>query len=256
MARNQFDVMYETNGFSEWEKLLDINNIPTEDSAADTSDVTEKDVQKNKAGEVVVQKLLSEFIHPNDGTFASGYECQTYFPDDIHLMTASHERRLLVEPYEHVIADGSMCSPRPCAMGEECLGRSNLIKQREQCGGGRILMECLFTVEYDAFLRTGQLPQTTKCCVLCMRQHILSCFLWSLHTDTEKIQKRCLTINPYVNPKGCADGYSSTIPFDDKERACMMGPVAVNKLNEFFWVKKNNHWTVDQSAIEYKNPNF
>ncbi len=241
---------FVVDGYNEWEELL--KKVSDESDEPGDVDATTRENSRNT--KQIYTTILDNFMHPNDGTHATGLESQAYVPDDLHYMPASLERQLLVEPVEHALADGGVATPRQCLMASECLGKSPYIQNSEGAGGGRVLMELMFPGEHTAFLQTGELPAAHKSCVLCMRQHILACYIWSMHVDHQKIAKRRLTINPYVNPVNVPDGYHSdyVIPFANRETACMLGPVAVNRLSEFKWVRLNNAWRVDQSAIEYR----
>ena len=246
MQKNVFDL----DDRSEWRKLFSLMQEPDENV-----ETSEDARDPNKGAHDTITRMLDGFIHPNDRTSFATAANDSYFPDDVHVVCASTENELLCEPHDVPIADGTIGRMRPCVMNDECVGKSELIQNHES-SGGKIMREMLFPNELQKFKNTGELPKEPKCCVLCMRQHIFTAYLWCMHEpNKEKMKKKDLVLNCYVNPINCEEGYDEkfAIPLSScPQWSFMIGPVVTNRLSLMRWVKSGDVWYVDQSALLWK----
>lgn len=232
---------------AEWKAMLDFSDVATNED-----ETTVAEVDANRANHAVLGRLIQSLTQKLDNS-SSG----NHFLTEIPICSASHESKLLSEPYEQPLPDGSLASMRPCVCGDECLGFHEGIQNRDMCGGGCVLREMLFPDELKKFETTGELPTSPKACVLCHRQQTLQVYLMCQGANSsEKVKFGDMHINLYINPKNCQDGYFEqyTIPFaENLGWTYMLGPVVINKFSKYKWVKRNNVWFVDQSFMLWTN---
>lgn len=235
---------------TEWMKLLNFSDLDDSPKDADAPEVDE-----TRAGHRVLGRLVQSFTQ----NLERSPEGSGHFPVDTPICTASHEAKLLTEPFEQPLPDGSLAPMRPCITGSACLGFHERIKDRDVCGGGCALREMLFPEELARFEKTGELPEQPKACVLCHRQQTLQVYLLCQGAGADdKVKFADTHVNLYVNPRDCEDGYleEHTIPFSKASGwSYMIGAVATNKFAAYKWVKRGNVWAIDQSELLWR-PNF